>query len=255
MTTPTPAPSPSAEQPKWDLEVTDATLVTPHFRRLELTAADLRAFAPEPGQDLMFVVPRPGLVGTINRRYTIRHFDRSRDRILVDAALHGDGPGNRWMGAATPGDRIDAVGPRGKVTPDLEADCHVFVADDTGVPATLAMIESLPAGCRVIALLEIDDSADEQGWLVEPQADVDLIWVYRGAQPCGHPDLLVAALAEVKLPTGSGHVYLSAEAGVVRSLRGQLTERGWALEHLSPKAYWVVGKPNAPHGEPGRDDQ
>ena len=159
------------------------------------------------------------------------------------------------MHTAAPHDQIDAVGPRGKVTPDPEATWHLFAADDAGVPATLAMIEGLPAGRRAVAFLEVGSAADEQGWLIEPAAEVEVTWLHRGGEPTGRPDLLADALAGFELPTGIGHAYLSAEAGVVRVLRDQLTAAGLEPSRLSPKAYWVAGKANAPNGEPSREDR
>ena len=58
--------------------------------------------------------------------------------------LHGDGPGERWVRSARPGDRIEGIGPRGKVFPSMSADWHLFMGDEAAMPAILAMTESLP---------------------------------------------------------------------------------------------------------------
>ena len=70
----------------------------------------------------------------------------------MDVSLHGAGPGTVVEGAATAGDRIDAIGPRGKITLRPNADWHLFVVDETGLPGALAMVEALPAGPRASVL-------------------------------------------------------------------------------------------------------
>ena len=98
----------------------------------------------------------------VNRRYTIRSFDPERKTVTIDVSLHGAGPGTDWISAARPGDRIDAIGPRGKITVRPEADWHLFLADETGLPGALAMLEALPPGSTASAVFEVDSVADEQ---------------------------------------------------------------------------------------------
>ena len=66
--------------------------------------------------------------------------------------------------------------------------------------------------------------------------------------------LLEQELANIALPDGDGHVYIAAEAGVVRSIQRKVTERGLPQDQISAKAYWRRGLPNADHGEPARQD-
>jgi NADPH-dependent ferric siderophore reductase len=63
----------------------------------------------------------------------------------------------------------------------------------------------------------------------------------------------VAALEALTFPAGRGHAYLSAELGVVRTVAAWLTERRFAADDVSAKAYWRHGQANAAHGEPLRD--
>lgn len=202
----------------------------------------------------MFRVPRHD--GSVtNRRYTIRGFDPGRSDLTVDVSLHGAGPGTDWVRSAAVGDQIDAIGPRGKITPRLDADWHLFVGDDTGMPGALAMIEALPAASTTMAVLEVETPASEQlpGGAATPP--VEMHWVHRldRAVP-GDPYLLQGALAELTLPAGTGHAYVAAESAVARSLRALLIDRGLQPDQISAKAYWRRGLPNADHGEPTRQD-
>ncbi len=159
---------PLADAALWPLEVTDSSSLSPSFRRVVLTAPGIEALRHQPGQDLMLRVPL-GPERVVNRRYTVRSFDPERKTVTIDVSLHGAGPGTDWISAARTGDRIDAIGPRGKITVRPEADWHLFVADETGIPGALAMLEALPPGSTAIAVLEVDTAADEQE-LVAPRS-------------------------------------------------------------------------------------
>jgi NADPH-dependent ferric siderophore reductase len=57
----------------------------------------------------------------------------------------------------------------------------------------------------------------------------------------------------VSLPPGTGHAYLAGEAKLVLALREVLAGRGMQAGQVSPKAYWGLGRANAPHGEPPKE--
>jgi NADPH-dependent ferric siderophore reductase len=244
---------PLADAALWHLTVVESGLVTPAMRRLVFTAPGLDKLQYRAGQDLMLRVPlSEGKV--VNRRYTIRSFDSTSSSVTIDVSLHATGPGTDWIATAGPGDAIDAIGPRGKITVDDGADWHLFVVDETGLPGALAMMEALPSGAVAIALAEIDTPADEQ----EPDAvtagTIDLRWLHRqGQHQPGDPELLVEAAGAVVWPTGRGRAYIAAENRVVRAIAQILESRGLEAEQISPKAYWRRGLPNAEHGEPTRD--
>ena len=232
------------------LEVTGAQPLTPHMHRLELTAPELEGFGYAPGQDVMLLVAAEGN-RPVRRRYTIRHLDPARKLLTLDVVRHGDGPGERWIRSARPGDRIEGIGPRGKVTTAPDADWHLFMGDESALPAIFAMTESLPGDSVATAVIEVPEAADEQD--LSAPARARLTWLHRlGGRP-GEPAELAAEAAEVELLPGRGHAYLMGEARVVLALREVLTGRGLAADQISPKAYWGRGRANGGHGEPARD--
>jgi NADPH-dependent ferric siderophore reductase len=244
---------PLADAALWTLEVTEAGPLSPSFRRVVFTAPGIADLRYDPGQDLMLRVPL-GADRVVNRRYTIRRVDAVQRTVTVDVSLHGAGPGTDWIVGATTGDRIDAIGPRGKITTRPDADWHLFVVDETGLPGALAMLEALPAGSVASALAEVDTAADEQAPDAPASAQVHLRWLHRDGQSVpGDTDGLLEAVASVGLPAGVGHAYVAAEAGVVRGVTRVLTERGLGPEQISGKAYWRRGLPNAEHGEPTKE--
>jgi NADPH-dependent ferric siderophore reductase len=243
---------PLADTRNLHFEVLSTARFTPHMQRLELTAAELEGFTYAPGQDVMLLVAADGR-RPVRRRYTIRSFDRARQQLTIDVVLHGDGPGERWIRSAQPGDRIEGIGPRGKVFPSVSADWHLFMGDEAAMPAILAMTESLPGDADATLVLEIPEADDEQEVLAPARTRVS--WLHRLSRPVGEvaSSPLVAEAAEVELPAGNGHAYLLGEASVVLAMRERLAARGLPQGQMSPKAYWGRGRANAGHGEPARD--
>jgi NADPH-dependent ferric siderophore reductase len=235
---------------KLRFEVAGSRQLTPHMQRVELTAAELDGFSYRPGQDVMLLVAAEGSK-PVRRRYTIRYCDTPGRLLTIDVVLHGDGPGERWLRAARPGDRIEGIGPRGKVFASPGADWHLFLGDEAAMPAILAMTESLPGDSDATLVLEVPEEADEQDYSAAARTRVSFL--HRVGRPPGDPALLLAEARAVELPAGRGHAYLFGEARVVLALREALAGRGLAEEQMSPKAYWGRGRANAGHGEPARD--
>jgi NADPH-dependent ferric siderophore reductase len=240
---------PLAGTRKLGFQVVESDRMSPSMQRITLTAAELAGFSYAPGQDVMLLVAADG-TRPIRRRYTIRSFDPENLLLTTNIVLHGEGPGERWVTAARPGDAIEGIGPRGKITTSPTADWHLFMGDESAMAAILAMTESLPADADATLVIEVPDHGDEQE--ICTRARVRASWLHRlGGNP-GDPDLLAAEAAQVELPAGAGHVYLFGEASVVLRLREILGGRGIAADQVSPKAYWGRSRANAGHGEPAK---
>ena len=239
---------PLAATTRMQLEVVDSSPLSPGMQRMVLTAPELAGLQYQPGQDMMLMVAVDG-DRPVRRRYTIRALDRERRLLTIDVVRHADGPGERWVAAARPGDKIEGIGPRGKIFLNPDADWHLFIGDDSALPAYLAMAGAVPAGARALVILEVPGPDAEQ----DAPAGAEVAWLHRDGRPAGDPAVLVEAAGTVALPPGRGHAYLAGEATVVLRLREALAARGLAAEQISPKAYWGRGRANASHGEPAKD--
>ena len=241
---------PLAGTRKLAFEVVENGQLSPSLQRIVLTAPELAGFSYAPGQDVMLLVAaedrRP-----IRRRYTIRSFDPAQLTLTLNIVRHGQGPGERWLLAARPGDTIEGIGPRGKITTSRSADWHLFMGDESALPAIAAMTESLPPDARATLVIEVPEPDDEQE--INAAAAIQLSWLHRLGRPAGNPEQLTAEAREVELAPGVGQLYLFGEASVVLALREILGSRGIAPDQMSPKAYWGRGKANAGHGEPSKD--
>ena len=192
---------------------------------------------PAPGREL--VLPRagwrfpPGNEAQHWRNFTVRSTDAERSVVDVDFFLHGDlGRAAAWAERAQVGDTVGFAGPRVHWKGN-GADWSLLVADETGLPALLAILETLPAGHRTTALAEVGDESERQ--TVETAADLDLHWLVRGGRPPGTTTLLADAVAELALPRGRGRVWGGGEAMAMRAVRERLRKPGRSLQALG---YW-----------------
>ncbi|MEO6988279.1 MAG: siderophore-interacting protein [Aquihabitans sp.] len=173
----------------------------------------------------------------IPRRFTVRAWDEQARRLTIDVVVHSDsGPASSWIHRAKVGDPLQFLGPNGSYRPDLDADWHLLVGDESALPAIARSLEAMPADTRVTAVLLVDD-ADHQIELDSP-ADADVRWLHRMVHP-NNPDLLVQTVAGLDLPDGVPHGFVHGEAGETRAVRKHLLlERGLPKERFSISPYW-----------------
>jgi NADPH-dependent ferric siderophore reductase len=120
------------------------------------------------------------------------------------------------------------------------ADWHLFVGDETGLPAILAMLESLPAETAATAILEVENGLERQ-----PHAGSDSVameWFHRGGRGASPSQALIDRLALFAPPPGVGHAYIIGETSTVRAIRQGLIARGFPRERITAEGYWRPGR-------------
>jgi NADPH-dependent ferric siderophore reductase len=207
----------------------------------------------QPGQDLMLAVPLEGGDGSFRRRYSVRRWDPATGAAELWIHTAAGGPGTRWATEAPIGSTIEAIGPRGKITLDPEADWHLFAGDLSFLSAAYAIAEAIEPPGQALFVIEVDEEADE----VLPELDegigVTACFLTRDGRSVDDAAGLLAGLRAIELPSEVGHAYLGGELSVVAALRRALEERGMARTQISPKSYYRAGASNAAHGEPKKD--
>ncbi|MEU3960235.1 siderophore-interacting protein [Streptomyces buecherae] len=193
-----------------------------------------RPFTAEAARALL-PVARPRL-----RRYTIRHHRPEQAEVDMDFVLHGaDQLASGWAETVRPGDESIWFGPSPAYPLDAEAPWHLFLGDETAIPAIAVTLAALPAGARARVLIEVADAQEEQP--LPTVADAEITWLHRDGRPAGE-SLHDAALA-TPLPRGAGRVWGAAERGVVRSLRDHYVRaHGMDRAHTHLTAYWTRGE-------------
>ena len=124
-------------------------------------------------------------------------------------------PGRSTRRSAT---RSTLTGPGGAYAPNPAADWHLFVGDDSALPAIAAALESLASGSRALAVIEVGSAADEQR--LASAADVEFIWLHRD-DPADRRDI-AATVRELDFVPGQVHAFVHGDAGFVRELRRYL---------------------------------
>ncbi|MFK0280353.1 siderophore-interacting protein [Streptomyces sp. NPDC090499] len=190
----------------------------------------------------------PDDVRAVMRSYTLRGLRRDPDEIDIDFVLHGiepgaatpAGPASRWAARAGAGDRVVLLGPAVadnraiRFRPPEDTDLVLVWGDETAVPAATAVLESLPAGTRVRAWLEVPCAGDVQD--VATEADAEITWLVGGRD----------ALAEVRAAQLPSHArpyaWIAGESGRVKELRRHLVgERGIDRRRVTFVGYWRRG--------------
>ena len=223
----------------WTFSVAAARDVSPRLREVSLVGDNLAAFSYRPGQDVVLNIPVDA-DRAARRHYTIRRYDRDAQRLDIQFVLHGVSPATQWARDARAGDPILAEGPRGRTVVSGEADWRLFTGDETALPGIAAMIESLPAGERAFAIIEIGDREDEQA--IETAARLDVTWLHRGGAPTAPSQALIEALAAFDLPAGPAQACIIGETATVRAQRQSLIARGFPKDRIAAEGYWRPGR-------------
>ena len=175
--------------------------------------------------------------GPARRRYTVRDWDAEAHVLTIDFVVHGDaGIAGPWAAAARPGDLLVLTGPSGGYRPDPAADWHLFLGDESALPAIAASLEALPADARAVARIVCDGPGHEVA-LTAP-AEVDLRWLHRRGDP-EDADLLAGAVTDLEFLPGRPFGFVHGEADEIRAVRRHLLhDRGLTRRDLSCSPYW-----------------
>ncbi|MFZ4894997.1 siderophore-interacting protein [Plantibacter sp. Mn2098] len=177
------------------------------------------------------------------RHYTVRAVRDGGRSFTVDFVVHEGGLAAEWAMRAEPGHILgtfvsgDSSSYYG--APD-DAEWQLLVADATGLPGLGRIIEELPDGARVRAIIEVPTVADEQSF--ETSGDVEYIWLHGSGLGLA-PSRLLDAVASLDLPATPGYAWVACEAAVSRSIRSHLRSvRALPRARHHAIGYWTAGR-------------
>jgi len=158
--------------------------------------------------------------------------------------LHDHGPAGAWAAQARPGQHLGVAGPRGSFVIPHDFDWHLLIGDETALPAIARRLEELPAGKRVLAVIEI---ASPNARIELPtQADATVQWVHSSTEPQGAESLLERVVRRLQLPEGEGYIWAAGESAAIRGVRQHLVqERGIDKSRIRAASYWRRGNAGA----------
>lgn len=232
------------------LTVQQISRITPRMIRIGFSA-DLAGFASAAADDhvKLFFFSEDGaspgsegsFEGAVARDFTPRRFNNERGELTIDFALHDEGVAAAWARQAEIGQRIGLGGPRSSFVVADGYDWHVLIGDEAALPAIGRRLEELPAGAKAVAVVAVNDASEEQQF--ETHADLKTVWIHRPLEDGCNPAWLLDPVMGMKLPPGSGFIWVAAESATVRALRHYIVETlGHPKEHLRAAAYWRGGE-------------
>ena len=214
-----------------DLEVVRVADITPHFRSVTFAGEALEGFISASFDDHVKLMLGDGIA----RDYTPRHYDAAAGELTIEFALHGDGPAANFAASAAPGQRAIVAGPRGSFIIPVDYDWHLFVGDETALPAIARRLDELPAGTRALVIAHVDDAADQRDFSASAATLDTVQWVDSAAA-------LIAAVRALDLPAGEGYAWCAGEAATMATLRRVLVdEKGHDRHAIRAAAYWKRG--------------
>lgn len=217
--------------------VLEAVRLGPRVRRITLQVADSRALDVQRAGDSAVGVYFDPESSADGRNYSVRYHrpHPDGDRIDLDVILHARGPGTTWASTAQPGDRVGLDHARSWYRPDPATDWQLLVADLSGLPATARIIEQLPGGQPVTAIVEVADREDLDYLPTHP----DVMIVPSIGTGNGYaPSRLAQLVNDVTPPDGRGYCWFAGEAAESRAVRKYFRGHGWTIDQLDVTGYW-----------------
>ena len=232
--------------------------LTPNLRRITFAGQDLGRYdAPDMHIHLLIppagqppVWPVPGANGIpvwpegpatpALRTYTVRRVDAEAGEITLDFVLHAaPGPGAAFAARARLGDVVGILGPGGRgVAP---AQWYLLAGDDTALPAIGRILERLAPDATGVAVVEVDDAADELA--LQHPAGLALRWLHRKGAPAGTTPQLAEAVRAIPIPQDrSVFAWAGTEFETFKALRAHWRKTcGLPRDRHLAVAYWRRG--------------
>lgn len=183
-------------------------------------------------------------VKNLFRTYTVRSFDAARGHLVVDFARHGHGLAEDWSAHAQPADPVYIAGPKSCAALPTHTPWLLLLGDEMALPAIARCVESLPAGYRAVAIIEVATREDVQA--LDFAAEVEIKWQVRGeggdfvAKVVDwydtHPEWSVER-------AGMPYVWAAGEAGRLKPIRRWVRDLGVPRENVESTGYWRAVTP------------
>lgn len=240
-----------------EVMVTGVANVTPHMRRVTVSCADvapfiggdmhIRILVPPKGRQPVWPWYRTdgriawpdGEDELLVRAYTIRAVDVERRELCIDFFQHPmpsvTTPGANFAQNCQPGDRFALLGPGSGGLPVSSR--MLLIGDESALPAIARIIAEVAPGTDIEAIIEVEDSREEQP--LPTESTLKVRWLHRRLYPRGANGILVdeakAAIA------ASGHdtfVWAAGEKADARSVRSFLKSRKHDRKSMYVAWYW-----------------
>lgn len=177
----------------------------------------------------------------VTRSYTIRSHNTSTRELAIDFFVHGtDGVAGAWAAGAKPGDPLVLSKPKGNFHPDPGAGQHLYVGDESAIPAIAATVEMLPRTAIGQVFLEVEGEEDHQEIDLPPR--MLLHWIHRGDEPSATSTALSNALRDLPAVHGQVEILALGERSATQDIRRLLSHWDLDQRRIHVSSYWSPKK-------------
>ncbi|MFD5089534.1 siderophore-interacting protein [Amycolatopsis thailandensis] len=230
------------------------TLGGPALRDLVVTGADqtVRLFFPREGQQrlrmptfsnetwMAELMVLPKSVRPWVRTLTIRRARPADDEVDIEFALHGNSPMSNWVRRTEPGDSVGIFDMGTTYRPPDDVGGQLIVADESALPAALAILDDAPESLVAEVFLEVPTVADIRRY--ETTEGVHVHWLSRDDPGRRPGTAALDAVRQAELPPGRFYTWVAGESRLATTVRRHLvSERGAAKADISFAGYWRHG--------------
>ncbi|MBF7688983.1 siderophore-interacting protein [Acinetobacter rathckeae] len=234
---------------RW-VEVQQKVQLSPHLLRIVFYGEDLadftslgfddhvKLFFPDPNTGEIHVpnfdkTQPPTDIKKIARDYTPRAFDPQQKTLCIDFVLHEAGPATDWAKHCQLGERLVIGGPRGSMIIPQSYSQHVFIGDETALPAIARRLEELPQHSNVLAFIFVNDEHSKIELTHSEHCQV--FWL----QPSHQQALAEHMWSKIDWTEHDSFFWIACEAEQSRQLKQTLTAQ-YSIDSTQIKAagYW-----------------
>jgi NADPH-dependent ferric siderophore reductase len=172
------------------------------------------------------------------RDFTPRRYDARTGELWIDFFLHEAGPAASWAAQVAVGQTLTVGGPRGSSVISPEGiEFHLMIGDETALPAIGRRLEELPAGARVLAVIETEDGS--AGYPLKKSATSEFVWISRSSAQGAPGQGLIDSLRTLNFPRERCFAWAALESQSARAIRRYLVnERGFDKHWVKAAGYW-----------------
>lgn len=180
-----------------------------------------------------------------SRDYTVRRYDPVAGEVDIDVVVHAGGVASTWAQEAQLGSTIWVAGPPRGIRIPEGFTWQAYFGDETALPAIARRLAELTPGTRGLAVIEVQNAAEEQP-LQYPDG-FEVRWLHRGSAAPGTTSLLRDAATAVQIPGGGGaYVWYGGEQGAIKPLRAWVKAAGLGPGEFDLTGYWRRGSRGNP---------
>lgn len=171
------------------------------------------------------------------RHYTPAFFDSEKGICDILFYLHGKGPGSMWASTLKKANRINLIGPGGKLSYNPQSKYHLFFGDETSLSVFTCLKEIINENDQnYLCILELEDEHRHWPELTGLSADV----VSKSPDdPAREAILYLDGLQDL---WDDATFYLTGNAKSIQAFRKALIARHIKSSQIRTEPYWADGK-------------